>query len=140
MSETIGREFTYFKPYIERVDESDISAGYYVSSIVFQNDGSRWYRGIEFEAPESIDTLMFALAYAKQYAKWQPLLKDETTFVSAQRGTNSCKAVRKGDTWECEWCGTPHPLDSYERYQQGKPRFCMNCGAHFDEYEEASDD
>lgn len=135
-STEIGCEFSYFHPYFKRVDEDDYSKGYYVKSIVYRNDGGRWYRGIEFDSPESIDTLIFALVYAKEAAKHQKLTSDDDTYTAVRNSDNSCEAVLKDGVYECGWCGTPHPLDSWEQYDQGKPRFCMNCGAFFKEYAE----
>ena len=136
MSEEIGRRLSYFKPYFERVDEDDSSKGYYVSDIVYQNDGGSWFRGIHFKSPESIDELIFALVYAKEACKHQELYSDDDTYTAVRNGDNCCKAVLRDGAYTCEWCGTPHPLDSWAQYGQGKPRFCMNCGAFFDEYDE----
>lgn len=130
----IGRRLSYFKPYFKRVDEDDCSKGYYVSEIVYQNDGGWWYRGISFTSPESIDELIFALVYAKEAAKRQMSFNDDDTYTAVRNSDNSCKAILKDGTYVCEWCGTPHPLDSWEQYGQGKPKFCMNCGAFFNEY------
>ena len=139
-STEIGRRFSYFHPYFERVDKDDYSKGYYVSDIVYQNDGGEWFRGISFTSPESIDTLIFALVYAKEAAKHQKLCSDDDTYTAVRNGGNSCKAVLKDGAYTCEWCGTPHPQDSWEQYEQGKPRFCMNCGAFFKEYDELRGD
>lgn len=137
----IGREFSYFKPYFERVDEDDYDEGYYVSDIVYQNDGGSWFRGISFTSPESIDTLIFALVYAKEAAKRQKWRGDDNdTYTSVRNSDNACKAILRDGAYTCEWCGTPHPLDSWAQYGQGKPKFCMNCGAFFKEYDESGDD
>lgn len=104
-STEIGREFSYFHPYFKRVDENDYSKGYYVSDIVYQNDGGRWFRGISFTSPESIDTLIFALVYAKESARHQKLCNDDDTYTSVRNGDNSCKAVLKDGAYICEWCG-----------------------------------
>ena len=53
-SAEIGKRLSYFKPIFKRVDEDDYSAGYYVSAIVYQNDGGSWYRSISFTDPDSI--------------------------------------------------------------------------------------
>lgn len=135
-SAEIGKRLSYFKPIFKRVDEDDYSAGYYVSAIVYQNDGGSWYREISFTDPDSIDELIFALVYAKEAAKHRKLCNEDDTYTTVRNGDNSCKATRKDGAYTCEWCGTPHPLDSWEQYEQGKPRFCMNCGAFFGEYEE----
>lgn len=136
----IGRRFSYFKPHFERVDENDYGKGYYVGDIVWQNDGGNWFEGIHFASPESIDTLIFALVYAKEAAKHRKLGKDDDTYANVRNSDNSCKAVLKDGAYICEWCGTPHPLDSWAQYEQGKPKFCMNCGAFFKEYDESEDD
>lgn len=139
-STEIGSRFSYFNPHFARVDENDYSKGYYVKSIVYQNDGGRWFRVIEFDSPESIDTLIFALVYAKEAARHQRLCGDDDTYTAVRNSDNSCKAVLKDGVYKCEWCGTPHPLDSWGLYEQGKPRFCMHCGAFFREYDELRGD
>ena len=80
--------------------------------------------------------MIFALVYAKEAAKHRILGCDDDTYTMVRNSDNSCKAVLKEGAYTCEWCGTPHPLDSWEQYGQGKPKFCMNCGAFFKEYKE----
>lgn len=136
----IGERITGFNPTVEQIDKSNYLKGYYVSRIAWQNNGSNWWYGMEFQSPRAIDNLIFALVYAKQYAEWQSTCSESGTMQTVRNsGLMSCEAIRKGETYTCEFCGTPHPLDSWQQYGQGKPKFCMNCGAKFSGYKDVAE-
>jgi hypothetical protein len=68
---TVGRELSHCTPYFSLVDMDSLGKGYYVSSMVYQNEGNERGQSINFTSPESIDNLIYALVHAKAAAEHQ---------------------------------------------------------------------
>lgn len=105
----------------------------YVSDVCWRNANGRWYYGIQFASPESIDELIATLTYIRTVYKNQYDDMYEGIIRSIHRCENECKAENVEDGWKCEWCGE---VTTSKYGDNGRPKRCSECGAFFNKYVE----
>lgn len=85
----------------------------------------------------SIAALLFALTHAKK-AKRVSLCDSDDLYTNVSSIEELHKAITEDGVYVCECCGATYVLDGCAEHRQNTPRYCVECGTLFENYDEVN--